>query len=134
MMYRNDFYNTPPQRFYSSDQQQFMYPNQRMMRPSSWNNHQQFPHPNMIQNPSLPLTNESYPHPLESLERLVHLPESQVIDPKSVVNEIHNPSSPFSESLSPLSSTPIVSNLLTNGLKRCSINDERNELNKKKFD
>jgi len=131
MMYRNDFYNTPPQRFYSSDQQQFMYPNQRMLRPSSWNNHQQFPHPNMIQNPSLPSTNESYPHPLESLERLVHLPESQVIDPKSVVNEIHNPSSPFSESLSPLSSTPIVSNLLTNGLKRCSTNDERNELNKK---
>jgi len=65
-------------------------------------------------------------HPLESLERLVHLPDSQVIDPKSVVNEIPNP-----ESISPLSNTPIVSNLLTNGLKRCLSNDERNELNKK---
>jgi len=48
-----------------------------------------------------------------------------------VVNEIHNPSSPFPESLSPISNTPIVSNLLTNGLKRSSSNDERTELNKK---
>jgi hypothetical protein len=102
MMYHHDFYNKPPQ--------QFMYPNQRIMR-----SQQQFPRPNM--------TN---PHPLESLERLVHLPESQVIDPKSLVNEIPN-----SESLSPISNTPIVSNLLTNGLKRCSSNDEQNELNKK---
>jgi hypothetical protein len=55
----------------------------------------------------------------------------QVIDPKSVVNEIPNPSSPFVESLSPISNTPIVSNLLTNGLKRSSSNDERIESNKK---
>jgi len=107
MMYHHDFYNKPPP--------QFMYPNQRIMRSSSWNDHQPFPPSNM--------TNS---HPLESLERLVHLPESQVIDPKSLVNEIPN-----SESLSPISNTPIVSNLLTNGLKRCSSNDEQNELNKK---
>jgi hypothetical protein len=80
----------------------------------------------------------------------------QVIDPKSVVNEIHDPQSPFSESLSPYGtlspknsvSTPptatIVSNLLTNeksileqhtktssGLKRNSTHDERNDFNKK---
>ncbi len=115
MIYHQDHYDTPPQRFYSSDQRQFMYPNQRIIRSSSWNDHQQFSHSTM--------TNS---HPLESLERLVQLPDSQVIDPKSVVNEIPNP-----ESISPLSNTPIVSNLLTNGLKRCLSNDERNELNKK---
>jgi hypothetical protein len=134
MMYRNEFYDT---RFYPPEQQPLMYSNQRMIRPSSWND--------MTNRNS---TNESYPHPLESLERLLLLPESQVIfetlkmrssifvllqviDPKSVVNEIPNPSSPFVESLSPISNTPIVSNLLTNGLKRSSSNDERIESNKK---
>ena len=48
-----------------------------------------------------------------------------------MVNEIHNPSSPFLEPVSPISNTPIVSNLLTNGLKRSSSNDGRIELNKK---
>ena len=72
------------------------------------------------------------------------------------MNEIHDPQSPFSESLSPFStlspknsvnnssSATIVSNLLTNeksimeqhnktssGLKRSSTHDERNDLNKK---
>ena len=77
----------------------------------------------------------------------------KVIDPKSVVNEIHDPQSPFSESLSPFSNLSpknsitnptIVSNLLTNdksiheshgktssGLKRSSTHDERNDLSKK---
>lgn len=79
-----------------------------------------------------------------------------MIDPKSVVNEIHDPQSPFSESLSPYGTlspknsvaTPpnatVVSNLLTNdkslhdqhakppgGLKRSSTHDERADLNKK---
>jgi hypothetical protein len=49
-----------------------------------------------------------------------------------VVNVIPNPSSsPIPESLSPISNTPIVSNLLTNGLKRSSSNDDRIESNKK---
>jgi hypothetical protein len=122
MMCRHHFYDTPSQFFYLPDQQQFMHANQRITKSLSWNNHQQFSHSNPTnQNSSLSSTNESYPPPLESLQRLVFLPESQVIDPKTVVNEIDNP----------LSSTPIVSNLLTNGLKRCSPNDEQNEFNKK---
>jgi hypothetical protein len=124
--------------------------------------HQQQQQQQQQQNPNAPTSNkllssnESHPHPLQSLERLVLLPESQVIDPKSVVNEIHDPQSPFSESLSPFSTlspknsvanssaATIVSNLLTNeksildqhtknssGLKRSSTHDERNDLNKK---
>ncbi|CAF1232423.1 unnamed protein product, partial [Didymodactylos carnosus] len=95
----------PPPQFHMSDQQQYM------------SSQQQSPQSNK----SLSETN-----PLQSLERLVLLPESQVIDPKSVVNEIHDPPSPFSESLSPYSSlspnpkrattTPptATTNLLTN--------------------
>lgn len=86
MMYRGNVYNIHPPRFYSSEQQQLMFLNQRMMTHSPWNNPQQFPHPNMINQQqqsigklALPSTNESYSHPLESLERLVLLPESQVI-------------------------------------------------------
>ena len=138
MIYRQEFYDAPPQRFYPPDQPPLMYPNQRMIRPPPWNDMTN-------QNP----TNEPYPHPLESLERLLLLPESQVIlksskrnifnfvllkviDPKSVVNEIPNSSSsPIPESLSPISNTPIVSNLLTNGLKRSSPSDDRIESNKK---
>jgi hypothetical protein len=81
MMYRNEFYETPTQRFYPADQQPLMYSNQRMIRPPSWNDHQQLmTNQNPIRNPSLLSTNESYPHPLESLERLLLLPESQVIE------------------------------------------------------
>ncbi|CAF3341339.1 unnamed protein product [Rotaria sp. Silwood1] len=137
--------------------QQFFHPNHPIMsdqNPMFINQQQQ----NMNSSTSNKLSTavEPHPHPLQSLERLVLLPESQVIDPKSVVNEIHDPQSPFSESLSPYGtlspknsvSTPptatIVSNLLTNeksiieqhtkptsGLKRSSTHDERNDLNKK---
>ncbi len=94
MMYRGAIYNIHPPRFHLPEQQQFMYPNQRIMAHSPWNNHQpfsrtppqQFSHSHMtnqqsqsIRNLSLPSTSESYSHPLESLERLVLLPESQVI-------------------------------------------------------
>jgi hypothetical protein len=51
-----------------------IYPNQRMIRPPSWND----------QNP----TNEPYPHPLESLERLLLLPESQVIIKISTIKSL----------------------------------------------
>ncbi|CAF0792185.1 unnamed protein product [Adineta steineri] len=141
--------------------QQFCHPNHPIMSDQNqmfMNQQQQQQLQNMNSSASNKLSSsgEAHPHPLQSLERLVLLPESQVIDPKSVVNEIHDPQSPFSESLSPYGtlspknpvSTPptttIVSNLLTNeksmieqhakaagGLKRSSTHDERNDLNKK---
>ncbi|CAF3540727.1 unnamed protein product [Rotaria socialis] len=143
--------------FRMAQSQQFCHPNHPIMSDQNqmFMNQQQS---NMNSSSSNKLSNsaESHPHPLQSLERLVLLPESQVIDPKSVVNEIHDPQSPFSESLSPYGTlspkntvgTPptatIVSNLLTNeksileqhtkassGLKRSSTHDERNDLNKK---
>ncbi|CAF2329046.1 unnamed protein product [Rotaria sp. Silwood2] len=138
---------------------QFCHPNHPIMSDHNSmfiNQQQQQQNMNSGTSNKLSTTAEPHPHPLQSLERLVLLPESQVIDPKSVVNEIHDPQSPFSESLSPYGtlspknsvSTPptatIVSNLLTNeksiieqhtkptsGLKRSSTHDERNELNKK---
>ncbi|CAF0726121.1 unnamed protein product [Adineta ricciae] len=153
--YEQHQYRMPPS-------QQFCHPNHPMMPgqnpmfinqppPSSQQQTMNSSTSNKLSN-----AGESHPHPLQSLERLVLLPESQVIDPKSVVNEIHDPQSPFSESLSPYGtsspknsvSTPpnttIVSNLLTNdkstleqhartsgGLKRSSTHDERSDLNKK---
>ena len=84
-IYCNRFYETPPPRFYPPDQQPLMYSNQRMIRPPSWNNHQQ-----LMMN-QLPPTNESYPHPLESLERLLLLPDSQVTKFQRL--DLHFPSS-----------------------------------------
>ncbi|CAF0904996.1 unnamed protein product [Rotaria sordida] len=144
--------------FRIAQSQQFCHPNHPIMSDQNamFINQQQQQNMNSSTSNKLSTTVEPHPHPLQSLERLVLLPESQVIDPKSVVNEIHDPQSPFSESLSPYGtlspknsvSTPptatIVSNLLTNeksiieqhnksttGLKRSSTHDERNDLNKK---
>ncbi|UJR13600.1 hypothetical protein I4U23_000613 [Adineta vaga] len=134
MIYRGSTYNIHPPNFYQ--------PNPRMMTHSPWNHHhqpmQQFPPLHLSRNQSILSTNGSHPHPLQSLERLVHLPDSQVIDPKSIVNETLEPLSPFSETVS---TTSIVSNLFaneqslteqnSNGLKRCSNDNDRNELNKR---
>ncbi|CAF1218655.1 unnamed protein product [Adineta ricciae] len=133
MIYRGSAYNLHPPHFYP--------PNQRVMTYPPWNNHQpmpQFPHPQIPANrPIIPM-NESHPHPLQSLERLVHLPESQVIDPKSIVNETVEPLSPF---LDTLPTTSIVSNLFaneqsiveqnSNGFKRSSSENDRGDTNKR---